>query len=123
MNNKKSLTTYFMIPIIMVIVFLTIMLSLALFTPKNYILKIYGYDGQDAVATYRAPQSGKVLYTHLEKTTRAGYSFEGYYFERTEEKDGSGKVTYIYDEEDRVPDDYKICENITLYVKWVKQSE
>lgn len=118
--NKRSLTTYFMIPITICIIFVTIMLSLALFSPKNYVLKIYGFDGQDTVATYRAPQEGKELYSYIERNTRAGYIFDGYYFNRTETIDGEGDKVYTYAEEDKVPENYKIEEDITLFVKWVK---
>ena len=117
--KKKSLMSYFIIPIIMVVVVLAIMLSLALFSPKTYVLKIYSFDGQDSVATYRAPQGGKELYTYVERVARQGYIFDGYYFQRGEQDDGNGNITYTFDEAYKVPEDYKIEENITLYVKWV----
>ena len=118
--NKKSLTTYFMIPITICVVFITIVLCLTLFTPKNYVLKIYSFDGTDAVATYRAPQGGKSLYSYIERNTRSGFVFDGYYFDRSYIVNDEGKVEYIFNEEDKVPEDYIINKDETLYVKWVK---
>lgn len=117
--NKKSLTTYFMIPITICLVFVTIMVCLAVFSPKTYVLKIYSFDGQDAVPTYRAPQGGKELYSYIERQTRPGYIFDGYYFDRDVKVEGSD-VIYLFDENDRVPEDYVIEEDITLYIKWNK---
>lgn len=118
--NKRSLTTYFMIPISICLMFITLMVCLAVFSPKNYVLKIYSFDGNDTVATYRAPQGGKSLYSYIERQTRSGYIFDGYYFERNETKDGEGKTVYSFDAEDKVPEDYIIDGDMTLYVKWVK---
>ena len=118
--NKRSLTTYFMIPITICLVFITIMVCLAVFSPKNYVLKIYSFDGNDAVATYRAPQGGKPLYSYIERHTRAGYIFDGYYFDRSSSLNGEGKIEYSFNEADRVPEDYIINGDETLYVKWVK---
>lgn len=120
--NNKSLMSYFLIPIIMCVVFVTIMLCLALFSPKNVVLKIYGYDGQEAYAIYRAPKEGNELYTHLETVVVSGKKFDGYYFKRTETKQEDGSIVYTFDEADKVPENYIIEKDITLYVKWVKMA-
>ena len=121
--NNKSLMSYFLIPIIMCIIFVSIMFFLAVFSPKNVVLKIYGYDGQEAYAIYRAPKEGNELYTHLEKVAVPGKKFDGYYFKRTETAQQDGSVVYTFDEAYKVPENYIIEEDITLYVKWIKVTE
>ena len=114
--EKKNLMTYFLIPIVMVIMFLTIMISLALFTPKNCVVKIYAYTetgdevnmGSTRNYYYRSPKAGMQI-TGLDKVT-TNYVLEGYYFEyNTETKEFSNKI----------PDTYKFKENITIYAKYV----
>lgn len=109
--EDKNLTTYFMIPIVMVVIFLTIMFSLAIFSTPNYVLTIYGYEADIAYETYRAPKKGTEIYSAIERNTVNGYQFEGYYFSYNKEtKEFSNKV----------PEDYKIKSHLTIYAKWVK---
>lgn len=117
--EKKNLMTYFLIPIIMVIMFLTIMISIAIFSPKNCVVKIFAYTesgekvnmGTTDNYYYRAPSKG-MLITGLDKVS-TNYILEGYYFNYNKE---TNEFT------NKIPDTYKFEENIVIYAKYVSST-
>ncbi len=117
--EKKNLMTYFLIPIIMVIMFLTIMISIAIFSPKNCVVKIYTFTetGEEVNVGalrnyyYRSPRVG-MLITGLDKVS-TNYILEGYYFNYNKE---TNEFT------NKIPDTYKFEENIVIYAKYVSSN-
>lgn len=109
--EKKNLLYYFLIPIVMVLIFLTICFSVLIFSPKNYVVRIFGYDTRMDIAYYRVPRKGAKLYDVLDLNTNAGYQFDGYYFYYNSTTEEFANA---------VPRDYTVNSNVTIYAKWLE---
>ena len=112
---SRELLYYFTIAIIIVVTFLSFMICIAIFTPKNVVVEIWYWDNNN-YATYRSAVEGKELYTYIERTTVSDYVFDGYYFQNKTDEDNDG--TYTFNEEYRVPDDYTFSSNVVIYARW-----
>lgn len=112
---SRELLYYFTISIIIVVMFLSFMIGITIFTPKNIVVAIWYWDNNN-YATYRSPVEGKYLYTYIERTTVSNKEFIGYYFADKFDEDNDG--IYTFDENDRIPEDYVMSKDIVVYARW-----